>query len=64
MCTIISFLHPHTEEVEVVSLPTVAVKVRVCDLAVSKSSAVAVVEIAPVLELTANKPPSLPAVML
>ena len=50
--------------VEVVSLPCVAVKVRVCDLAVSKSSAVAVVEIAPVLELTANKPASLPAVML
>ena len=50
--------------VDVVSLPCVAVNVRVCDFAVSKSVAVAVVEIAPVLELTANKPASLPAVRL
>ena len=34
------------------------------NFAVSKSRAVAVAEIAPVLELTANKPASLPAVML
>ena len=50
--------------VDVVLLPCVAVNVRVCDFAVSKSVAVAEVEIAPVLELTANKPASLPAVML
>ena len=39
--------------VDVVLLPCVAVNVRVCDFAVSKSVAVAEVEIAPVLELTA-----------